>query len=113
MSLLDDPIDTVLLYREVATTDADGNPMRGASTSAVRVRGRVQPLNATENAALGQEVDTVYRFICRSLPKGGAFAQAQWQGRRWDVMGEPMRRNGSPTTAHVTVYLKARAPEVL
>lgn len=113
MSLLDDPIDTVLLYREVATTDADGNPMRGASSATVRVRGRVQPLNATENAAMGQEVNTVYRFICKTFPKGGAFAQAQWQGRRWDILGEPLRHEGSPTTRHVTVYLKARAPEVL
>ena len=112
MSLLDRGTDLVKVYPEVAGTDADGNPARVAGAAARTVRGRVQPVDAAESAAEGQAVVTTYRLICRSFP-AGAFARVVWDGRDWDVVGEPQRSRGSLRTAHVTVLLQARAPERL
>jgi hypothetical protein len=110
VSLLDGP-DVLTLYPEVRATDGDGNPVRRPDLAhPVTVTGRMQPAGSGEDATDGQAVTTAYRFTCRAFP-AGAWARAEWGGRRWDVDGEPVRRAGSPRTAHVTVALSARAPE--
>lgn len=103
MSLSTGP-DTVQVYVEVETTDAYGNKVRRASDVPVTLRGYCQPSTAEESQDLGQSVGTTYRFISKTFP-GGAFARVEWDGRLWDVIGEPRRhRRGH----HVTTYIKAR-----
>lgn len=111
MSLLDGP-DTLRVFTEVAGTDDDGNPVRVPAASPVVVWGRVQPISAAESAAAERPLSTVYKFTGRDFP-GGAYARVEWDGRAWDVLGEPMRRNGSPATRHVSVLLAARSPQAL
>lgn len=111
MSLLFSGPEKVLVYTEVESYDGDGNPMQVPSEYPVIVTGRVQPLNTAENGIAGQAVGTVYKFLCRDFP-AGAYARVEWQSRTWDVDGEPIRHNGSEATAHVTVHLRARRPEV-
>lgn len=112
MSLLDDGPDLLQVWPEVDGTDSDGNPVRVPAATPLTVRGRVQPVSAEESAAAGQALRTVYRFVGRSFP-AGAYARVQWDGRDWDVLGEPMRSNGSARTRHVKVLLSARGPEAL
>lgn len=111
MSLLYDAPDEVLVYVEEDGADGDGNPIKVPVAYPAKVRGRVQPDYSLESNFNGQEVATVYRLVCRTFP-AGAYAKVEWGGRTWDVLGEPMRRNGSSGIAHVTVILRARRPEV-
>lgn len=111
MSLLSEAPDELLVYVEEAGTDGDGNPVKVPAAYPIKVRGRMQPQYSTETGFSGQEVGTVYRFMCRTFP-AGAYAKTEWGGRTWDVHGEPMRRSGSSAVAHVTVLLRARRPEV-
>lgn len=108
VSLLDNGPDVLTVYTEVEARDAYGNVVRVPSDTPVTVRGRVQPSTSDELSALGFATETVVRFIARSFP-GGPWARVEFEDREWDVVGEPRVHRGSPRTAHVTVYLKARS----
>lgn len=111
MSLLDDDTnESVQVWPEVAGVDVDGNPVRVPASIPVTVRCRVQPLTAEE--APGDPLATQYRLVSRDWPRGAA-SKVRWDGRDWDVDGEPRRHSGSETTRHVTVLLRARGPEPL
>lgn len=103
--------DVVLVWPEIEAIDGDGNPVRKLGPAPVQVRGIVQPISAEEAEALGQVVTTVYRLLCRSFPAGG-FSRVEWDGREWDVVGEPARQRGvSMATRNVSVLLRARGVE--
>lgn len=108
MSLIDGP-DIVQVYPEVLGTDSDGNRIRKPSDTPVEVLGRVQPVSTTEAAALGQEWSSYVKLLCREFP-AGAWAEVVWDGRSWDVQGEPQPNGLSPSTRHVRVILRARDP---
>lgn len=100
------------LFVEVASTDADGNVVRVASPTGARLVCQIQPVSSEELSQLGQVTATVYRLMARSIP-AGAWAQVEWQGRRWDVVGEPKRVTDSPATTHDTLLIRARTAEAL
>jgi hypothetical protein len=110
VSLLDGGPDEVLIYPEVVATDERGNEVRRPAETPVSVQGRVQPVSASEVAVAGQQVATTYRFITRDAPLG-AWALVVWDGREWDLAGEPLWSRGSPRTRHVTALLQARGPQ--
>lgn len=110
MSRLDTGYDELTLYGEVEALDDIGNLIRVPAPQGSKVRGMMQPLGSTEDA--GQSIATRYRFMCRDWP-AGAWSEALWNGRRWDVEGEPKRRTGSPMVRHATVYLRAQSAEVI
>lgn len=116
MSLLDRGRDTITLFPEKDGTDELGNARRVPDFDAgVTVTGRVQPMTSSEPASEGQVLLTQYRFITRDFP-AGAYAVAEYpvgSGRRWDVIGQPARRNGSERTRHATVTLQAHTPEAV
>ncbi|OLT27792.1 hypothetical protein BJF83_17320 [Nocardiopsis sp. CNR-923] len=107
MSLLDWGPEEVDVYPQVDGTDPDGNPVRGPSDTPTKVYARVQPVTSTDVIAAGQQTTTRYRMITRDAPVG-AWARVVWDGRDWDVEGEPLWRNGSSRTRHVTAILRAR-----
>ncbi|WP_181448642.1 phage head completion protein [Nonomuraea aridisoli] len=110
MSLLDGGPDEVLIYPEVVTLDERGNEVRVPAETPVPARGRVQPVASSEAAVAGQQVTTTYRFITRNAPLG-AWARVVWDGREWDLAGEPQWSRGSLRTRHVTALLQARGPQ--
>lgn len=110
MSLLDTGNETVLVWPQVETTDPDGNPVRVPADAPVTVRGRVQPVSSADVIAAGQQTSTRYRFSSRTAPLG-AWARVHWDGRDWDVDGEPLTSNGSRRTRHVVAILRARGAE--
>lgn len=107
MSLLDRGNEEITVYPEVETTDERDNDVRVPSPDGVVVRCRVQPIRSDDVAVAGQQVTTVYKIIARDAPLG-AWALVNWQGRDWDLIGEPLWSNGSPATRHVTVLITAR-----
>jgi hypothetical protein len=116
MSLLDDRYTTVILIPEIAAEDSQGNPgMRVPDPNPAhhkKITGRVQSSSSTEPTVDGQRVLTFHRLLCREFP-AGAWARVKWNGREFDVDGEPIRHDDSDTTAHDTVALRARVPEAV
>lgn len=107
MSALDRGPHTVTVYVEEESTDSYGNIILVPSATGVTVRGWAQPSTSYETAQLGQDaVTTVYRFLSRTFP-GGPFATVTFDGRSWEVLGEPRFRDYG-TGRHYTTYLKAR-----
>jgi hypothetical protein len=107
VSLLDRGPDEVTVFAEVEETDSYGNRILTAGPTGVAVRGRWQPSTASETADLGQQTETVYRFITRDFP-AGPYGRVVFDNIDWDVIAEPRLHRGSPATRHVTVYLKER-----
>ena len=107
MSLLDGGPDEVIVHVEAETTDDYGNRVMAPQGTSVTVLGRWQPSTAEESASLGQQTETVYKFICREFP-GGPHASVDYDDTAWDVIAEPRVHRGSAATRHVTVYLKER-----
>lgn len=107
MSMLDNGPDAVVVHVEAETTDDYGNRIMAPAASSVTVRGRWQPSSAEESADLGQQANTVYRFLCRDFP-GGPYASVEYDNATWDVIAQPRVHRGSAATRHVTVYLKER-----
>jgi hypothetical protein len=107
MSLLDNGPDLVTVYVEQLTTDDYGNDILAPDDTPVLVRGRWQPSTFEEAAELGQEQDTVYRFVAREFP-AGPYGRVVFDDQSWDVLGAPKRHRGSTVTRHFTAYLKRR-----
>ncbi len=111
MSLLDRLPHTVLVFPEVESDDGYDTPTRVPALVPVSVRGWMQPVSAAERQALGQQSATVYRLFAVSIP-GGPWARVEWDGRDWDMLGEPLAHDGGGIIAldHMTVTLAARGP---
>ena len=109
MSLLDNGRDRVVAYYEIDGHDSLGNPIRKVDEDNPHVLyGRMQPSASTEPT--DQTVATTYIFRSREF-RGSAIARLEWDGRVWDLVGDPMRRNGSDFTRHVTITVRARTSE--
>lgn len=108
MSLLDTG-QVVTLYPDVEAADGDGNAVRRPGTVSVECVGRWQYLVPSEDTSDGQQVRTTATFLTRSFPAGFA-GRVTFDGRDWDVIGEPTRSGLSPLTTHWTVRLSARSP---
>lgn len=111
MSLLDRGNQLVEVFPEIVAADEYGNEIRRPgdpdTDTPVVITAMVSPSTAEEDATLGFQVGTTYRVLSRDFP-GGANAVVRWDGRLWDVQGEPKRYTSSPRTAHCTTWIKAR-----
>lgn len=106
MSLLDDGPDQAIVYPQVAGVDDQGNPVMVPDSVGVLVHCRIAPFNSTDVVTAGQATDTVYKLVARKAPLG-AWALVKWDGRDWDLLGEPLWYRGSPRTAHVTALIRS------
>ena len=111
MSLLDAPPHVVVAYPEVAGVDSEGNPTR-VPGAGVTVACSVHYLTAKESVEFGQDTTTRARIWARRWPTG-AFARVDWDGRSWDVVGEPRRFARTAAMRHVEIDLLARDPQTL
>jgi hypothetical protein len=108
VSLLDSG-QTVLAYPDEIGVDDDDNPgQRRPGTESIAVVGRWQYAVPVEDTSEGQRVITRATFIARTWPTGFA-GRVEYDGRDWDVIGEPTRSGLSPATRHTTVRLRARS----
>lgn len=110
MSLLDRGNADILLYPEIAVTDADGNTRTKASDTPIPLRVQLQPVGQSGTAARraeqdneGYESEVVMRM--RLLRKDshieiGAQSKVLYEGEIWSVFGDPRRFFNSPRTTH-------------
>lgn len=110
MALLDG--DTiVLVYPEVLGVDDYGNETRLPGTVPIRVSALVQSA-ALKRPSLNGATPELLRILCRSFP-AGPWGKVTYDGRDWDVLGATKSHQSFVMTAHDTVTLKARTPEVI
>ena len=116
MSLLDrGGSETVVVYPEVVTTDADGNILTRPSSTGITVKARLQVQGQSGTSSRRQEQDNegfesekVYslRFARSFTQILGAQSQIQWQGVRWAIFGDVKRYTASARTQHVIYTIK-------
>jgi hypothetical protein len=116
MSLLDKGRETVTVYQEIETTDADGNTITKAGpTGVVMANATVQLLaqsgtssRRAEQDNEGFESEQVYRL---RPPRSwtieiGAQSKVEWRGVMWSILGKPRRYNGSDRTYHTDYIIR-------
>jgi hypothetical protein len=106
VSLLNRGTETVIVYAEEVSTDADGNTITRPSAVGVVAKAVVQPITMigaqAEKQEIGFDVTSKYRLrLVSNMSLLGAQAQVEWQGKRYAIDGEPRQYNGSRRTAHV------------
>ncbi|PPK63521.1 hypothetical protein V5P93_000424 [Actinokineospora auranticolor] len=107
MSLLDHGPDHVVIYPSMWAADQDGNHAWRPGPTGHQVTARVQPISSADLVVNGQQVATLARVITRDAP-AGPWDRVEWDGRTWDVIGEPEQRGDSPATRHTTIVIRAR-----
>lgn len=110
MSLLDRGNADILLYPEIAVTDADGNTRTKASDTPIPLRVQLQPVGQSGTAARraeqdneGYESEEVMRMRLLRRDEDivvGAQAQVVYEGETWSVFGKPRRYFNSSRTTH-------------
>lgn len=110
MSVLDRGNAELLVYPMVKATDPDGNEVWQPAADPVTVRASLQPVTSADVLVSGQEVDTVYRVrpVRGTDVPLGAWDRIEWDGRSWDVIGDPTRRDASPRTRRTVFHIRTR-----
>lgn len=107
MSLLDEPPELVSVYPAVETTDAYRNTVFAPSATPVPIWAHIQPLVGDERTSQGQEVENRYQLYAREAPLS-AWAEVEWGGDRYDVVGAVRRFTWPPELAHVIATIRRR-----
>lgn len=102
--------DTVLVYPEIEGEDDFGDPIRYPSPTPITVRTYVQALSAEESAELDVDPRTTRYFNTSQKLPAGAWANVEWDGRSWGVVGEIQHIGRTRRTAHAHVVIEAREP---
>ncbi|HVV11580.1 hypothetical protein [Amycolatopsis sp.] len=118
MSLLDRTNETVTIYPEVVTIDADGNTITKPSDTGFEQPVWIYPAaqsgtssRRAEQDNEGFETEDVYKM---RLPRSyagdpiGAQGRIDWNGEYWAVIGYPLSQNGSRRTRH-SIYTIRRS----
>ncbi|KUI36198.1 hypothetical protein [Mycobacterium sp. GA-2829] len=112
MSLLNRGTETVKVFQEVQTPDADsdGNKITRAARVGTLVSAVVQPIGApTENQDGGFNTESRYRLRLINYPSIlGAQSQIEWRGKPYSIVGDAMIYSGSRRTAHVDHVMARR-----
>lgn len=111
MAILDRGDQTVTIFPSVEGVDGYGNAERRPAAAGVEVSGVfVTQLAASEDASAGQSAAERYRLLGRMPVIAGfdAFAEIEWSGRRFEVVGTPVRRTFPARLAHVVAILQER-----
>lgn len=121
MAIFNSGPHTVTVYLEEDAVDSRGNHQRRASATGVEVAGcLVHPVASTRGAfpaidvKQGQRVDASWKLVCGVEVPLGWWSKVEWRrsgGAPEDlivftILGGPLRRSSSPTTAHITCTLQ-------
>lgn len=116
MSLLDRGQEDIIIYRQIVTTDEDGNIRTKPSTVGTPTKARLQVLGQSGTSSRRQEQDNEgfesERVYTMRLPRSWAYGEVGpqseilWRGERWAMFGTANRYTNSPATAHLTYTIK-------
>lgn len=111
--LVDDGPETVDVFLTVNDDDGYGTVLRRPAEEATRVSGvSVEPAPGRESGQLGQDAPALYRVAGRGLPEGlDAFSAIEWpvgSGRRFEVVGTPLRWPWPPWAAYTAVTIREK-----
>lgn len=116
MSLLTNTNQTITVYRQIETTDADGNPFIKPSPDGLTMNVMIQPMPQSGTSARraeqdneGFETEQLYRMRLRRGDEDivlGIRTIIDWNGETWHVAGNPIEYNGSSRTKHVDYTIK-------
>lgn len=116
MSILDRGNAEIVVYPEVEVTDEDGNVSRQASPTGVPVQAMVWQyegeVDTLQPLVVGQQVATIYRVrpVRSADVPVGPWSRVEWDGREWDVDGEPNPHRRGVGTRRLTFSMRARSP---
>ena len=112
MSLLDETNAVIKVFPQVLGTDPDGGPQWKPSEVGVDVPVMAWPVSTDELAGNGQRSGETYRVRPkRGVPfPAGPWALVEWQGRTWDVDGEPAEHRRGRGTRRTTVTIQTQNP---
>lgn len=104
---------TITIYPEIEAADSRGNMVRKPSVTGVVVSGcYMHPLSSSRGAfpaidfSQGQQVDGVWKLVCRADAPLGWWAKVEWNGLTLTVLGGPLLRQSSPRTRHISCTLQ-------
>lgn len=111
----------VTIFLEEEVTDSRGNRVRRPSTTSVTVSGcLVHPVASTRGAfsaidvRQGQRVDASWKLVCSATVPLEWWSRVEWAAAggapkplmKFTILGGPLRRTVSATTAHITCTLQ-------
>lgn len=112
MSILDRGNADILVFHEVTEITRDGNIRTKPGDDGVPARAMIQlraqsgtSARRSEQDNEGFETESVYRMRLTRASHAevgmiGAQAQIEWNGQRWNVIGDAQHFNSSPRTRH-------------
>lgn len=91
----------------VEQVDDYGNPVRVPGTPGAEVRAFVQPQTTTEDVADGQVRETRARVFLRpDVSDLDAWSRLLWDGREWELIGDPRRHDSPDEINHLVLYIR-------
>lgn len=113
MSLLDRGNEIVTIYPEVQTVSKDGNTVSRPSDTGVTARVSIQPISPGSPNDTDEQGVAAGSALYRLRPLRGQHTalgkatQIEWNSKRYALVGDPIRYNGSSRTAHVEYRIMA------
>lgn len=113
LSILDESNAVVLVYPQVLVRDPYGNPQWKPSETGIEVEAMMRPLSADERAVNGQQAGEAYQMRPRrGVPcPAGPWAQVEFDGRLWEVDGQPTEMRRGKGTRRTVVTLRTLNPK--
>lgn len=112
VELVDDGPHTITVYGSETVVDSYGTPTRRPVTDGLEVtRVTMEPITAPgtgETTGAGQSAPGTYRLTGRRIPLLDAYSVIEWMGRRFDVIGTPLRWPWPPENPYTQATLRER-----
>lgn len=96
----------------VEHVDDYGNRRRVPGEPGDELPAYVQPSRVTEDGTDGQTRETRHKVFLGPEPHGlDAWSHLEWEGRRYELVGDPRRHDSPAGRHHVTVTIRRVGPE--
>jgi hypothetical protein len=99
----------VILFLSIEQADSEGNRIRRPAADGISSRAFMQPIAARENLTDPQTARADYTvFLPANAPALDAFAAIEWEGRRFELVGQALAfKDPHGTLTHYQARLRA------
>lgn len=87
-------------------TDDYGNTVRVPGTPGAEVEAFVQPQETSEDTTEGQVRETRCKVFVNPTVAVDAWSHIVWDGRRWELLGDPRRHDAPGGRHHQVLYIR-------